>query len=197
MKNSNSNLSIIFALIIIFAVAVFFTACKGIDSSTQIKDSGKESNEIVENGKSQIKDEIIEDSGGDLMEEEQEQEAQTETNTDDSGTVTDTVEIKSISAEEVYDIIQNKEDYYILDVRTEQEYNEGYIEGASLIPVQVLESKLDLLPQDKPIIVYCRSGNRSRTAAEILVKNGFTMVYDMGGINSWIDKGFLIITIEE
>ena len=80
-----------------------------------------------------------------------------------------------------------------MDVRTEDEYNDGHIKGAILLPVQELEERLDELPVDKPIIVYCRSGNRSRNAAEILVVNGFEAVYDMGGINSWTSKGYPVI----
>ncbi len=46
---------------------------------------------------------------------------------------------------------------------------------------------------DKPIITYCRSGSRSRSAAEILINNGFTQIYDMGGISDWIAKGYPVI----
>ena len=96
---------------------------------------------------------------------------------EEPGIEIETAEIKSISAEAVYEIIQNGEDYLIVDVRTQEEYDEGHIEGALLLPVKELEDRLNELPKDKPIIVYCRSGNRSRTAAEILINNGFTKVY--------------------
>lgn len=101
-------------------------------------------------------------------------------------------QIKDISAEEVYEIISSGrvKDYIILDVRTPEEFSEGYIEGALLIPVSELEGRLNELSKDKPIITYCRSGKRSMEAAIILVKNGFTQVYDMGGINDWIAKGY-------
>ena len=102
-------------------------------------------------------------------------------------------EIKSISPEEVYEIIKNSEDYLIVDVRTKEEYDSGHIEGALLLPVQELEVRLDELLMDKPIIVYCRSGGRSRTAATILVENGFKQVYDMGGISDWTAKGYPVI----
>ena len=105
-------------------------------------------------------------------------------------------EIKPISPEEVYEIIQNKEDYFIVDVRTPEEYEGGHIEGVLLLPVQELEGRLDELSKDENIIVYCRSGSRSRAAAEMLVNNGFTRVYDMGGISSWIDRGYPV-TLEK
>ncbi|MBM3708402.1 MAG: rhodanese-like domain-containing protein [Actinobacteria bacterium] len=101
-------------------------------------------------------------------------------------------QIKDISVEEVYEIISSGriQDYIILDVRTPEEFSEGYIEGALLIPVSELEGRLNELSKDKPIIIYCRSGRRSMEAAIILVKNGFTQVYDMGGINDWIANGY-------
>ena len=105
-------------------------------------------------------------------------------------------EIISISPSEVYEIIKNDEDYIILDVRTQDEYNEGHLEKALLIPVDDLEKVVDELPENKPIIVYCRSGARSRKAAEILVENGFNQVYDMGGILGWQDEGFPVIVEE-
>ena len=105
-------------------------------------------------------------------------------------------EIKSISPEEVYEIINNGEDYLIVDVRTKEEYDSGHLGGALLLPVQELEDRLNELAIDKPIIVYCRSGVRSKTAATILVENGFKQVYDMGGINDWNAKGYPIIVEE-
>lgn len=106
--------------------------------------------------------------------------------------------IEYISAEEVSEIINSNEDYMILDVRTLDEFNQGHLEDAVHIPVSELEDRLDELPQDKPIIVYCKSGVRSNTAANILVDNGFTMVFDMGGgILDWIDKGYPVVIEEE
>ena len=103
-------------------------------------------------------------------------------------------EIKLISPEEVYEIIENGEDYLIVDVRTEEEYNTGHLKGALLLPAQELEDRLDEFPKDERIIVYCRSGNRSRTVAEILVNNGFSQIYDMGGIGDWIKEGYPVET---
>ena len=101
-------------------------------------------------------------------------------------------QINDISVDEVYEIISSgrSKDYIILDLRTPEEFSEGYIEGALLIPVSELEGRLNELSKDKPIITYCRSGRRSMDAAIILLKNGFTQVYDMGGINDWIAKGY-------
>lgn len=75
----------------------------------------------------------------------------------------------------------------LLDVRTPAENKDLRIPGSLLIPVDELPKRLSELPKDpaKPIVVYCRSGNRSATAAAILVQAGFPAVYDMGGINNW------------
>ncbi len=83
---------------------------------------------------------------------------------------------------------------FILDVRTREEYNESHINGSTLIPVQELDIRFKELPRDKKILVYCRTGSRSATASEILVKNGFTHVYNMqGGITGWKNAGYEVV----
>ncbi len=105
------------------------------------------------------------------------------------------LEVKDISVDEAYNIINSGQDYIILDVRTPDEFKEGHIEGAVLIPVLELENRLNELPKDKPIIVYCKIGGRSRNAANILVENSFTGIYNMtGGITDWVDKGYPTVT---
>ena len=131
-----------------------------------------------------------------LSTEESEKDPETEVNGETPDIEEEISGIISISPAEVYEIITNDEDYIILDVRTQDEYNEGHLEKALLIPVDKLKERLGELPKDKPIIVYCRSGARSRKAAEILVENGFSQVYDMGGILGWQEEGFPVI-IEE
>lgn len=169
MKNKNFNTFLLSILVSALLLTAAFSSCRPADNNPIEKDIPEQS------------------------ETKQDFEEQTETGSGENEAITEIAEIMPISPEEVYDIIINEKDYYILDVRTEEEYNESHIEGAVLIPVQELESMLDILPQDIPIVVYCRSGNRSRTAAEILVNNGFDMVYDMGGINDWTTKGYPII----
>ena len=93
---------------------------------------------------------------------------------------------KKISAEDAKKIIDS-EDVIILDVRTQEEYNSGHIENALLLPVNEIPLKAEatLPKKDAKILVYCRSGNRSATAAKSLIGMGYTNVYDFGGINSW------------
>jgi rhodanese-related sulfurtransferase len=98
-----------------------------------------------------------------------------------------------ISTKEVYEIMTEKKDYTILDVRTREEFDEGHLEGAVLIPVDDLETRIGEISMEKPVIVYCRSGRRSAKGADILLKNGFRPVYDMqGGIEKWVSDEYPI-----
>ena len=91
-----------------------------------------------------------------------------------------------ISAEEAKAIIDS-EDVIILDVRTQEEFDSGHIENAVLLPItEITDNAEGILPdKDAKILVYCRSGNRSATAARELIRMGYTNVYDFGGINTW------------
>lgn len=76
----------------------------------------------------------------------------------------------------------------LLDVRTEEEYNEKHIDGASLLPLDEIDiDHISQLVSDKdtPIIVYCRSGNRSKQAREKLIALGYSKVYDLGAMSNW------------
>ncbi|WP_366782089.1 rhodanese-like domain-containing protein [uncultured Clostridium sp.] len=81
----------------------------------------------------------------------------------------------------------DKGDVIILDVRTNEEYISGHIENSILIPVNEIEKEAENIIKDKEqkILVYCRSGNRSSQASKLLVKMGYTNVYDFGGIKDW------------
>ena len=75
----------------------------------------------------------------------------------------------------------------LLDVRTQEEFDEAHIDGATLLPYDSITAESVGLPTDKSatVIVYCRSGRRSAIAAETLSSLGYTHVYDLGGIQSW------------
>src|SRR5688572_30355781 len=84
----------------------------------------------------------------------------------------------------------------VLDVRTQEECDAGYIAGAKIIDIYLegFEEKVKQLPKDKEVYVYCRAGRRSMDAAKILEKNGFTKVYNLqAGINEWNDSGFPLV----
>ncbi len=80
----------------------------------------------------------------------------------------------------------------LIDVRTPEEFASGHIAGAANIPVEELGARLAEVPEGQPVIVYCRSGNRSAAAARILVDAGYAPVYDLGGIQSWVAEGLPI-----
>lgn len=92
-----------------------------------------------------------------------------------------------ITPQEAKSIMDNESDYVILDVRTLDEYNSGHIENAIVIPYDEIETKAEdiLKNKDQLILVYCRSGRRSKIAAESLVKLGYTNIKEFGGINDW------------
>jgi len=92
-----------------------------------------------------------------------------------------------ISAEDAFRMMGEADDYLLLDVRTEAEYAELRIEGAVLVPVDEIGDWADsgAVLKKRLILVYCRSGRRSATAAKALVRMGFTNVYDFGGIDKW------------
>lgn len=93
----------------------------------------------------------------------------------------------NITAEEARQIMDSREDYVILDVRTQEEYDQGHIPGAIVIPNTEIAARAEdvLTDKDQLILVYCRSGRRSKLAAEILVELGYTNIREFGGILDW------------
>ena len=92
---------------------------------------------------------------------------------------------KSISFKEAKEMIE-KSGTVLLDVRTEEEYITGHIPTSILIPLDELEYRLEEL-EDKSqnIIVYCKSGRRSKIACDILIQAGYTNIFDLGGVVDW------------
>ena len=93
----------------------------------------------------------------------------------------------NITAEEAKQIMDSEEDYIILDVRTQEEYDQGHIPGAILIPDTEIKHKAEevMMDKDQLILVYCRSGRRSKLAAEALAELGYTNIKEFGGIIDW------------
>ena len=94
---------------------------------------------------------------------------------------------RQVSSDEAAAMMASESDYLILDVRTREEYEQGHIPGAVCVPNESIGSgELSALPRkDQLILVYCRSGNRSKQASEKLVKLGYTNIVEFGGINDW------------
>lgn len=114
---------------------------------------------------------------------------------------------KNVTVEEAKKLVET-EDVFILDVRTPSEFNSSHIKGATLIPVansggsnlspdQLLDTRINEVPKNKKILVYCKSGNRSTSASKILVNAGYSQVYSMkGGINAWAGAGYPVVSSE-
>lgn len=95
--------------------------------------------------------------------------------------------IIKLSHGEAKRLMDSDDKLILVDVRTREEYEESYIDGAILIPLDELEAKATAKLPDKNsrIMVYCRSGKRSKQAAEILDRLGYNNIYDMGGLIDW------------
>lgn len=93
----------------------------------------------------------------------------------------------NITVNELNDRINAKTDIFVLDVRSPEEYvQDGHVKGSVLIPLPDLANRLAEIPKDRPIAAFCRSGNRSRVAQDLLLKSGFTNVTNVtGGIGAW------------
>ena len=94
---------------------------------------------------------------------------------------------QQITQEEAKEMMDTQE-VIILDVREQDEYDSGHIPGAVLLPVGTIneETAAGVIPdKDATVLVYCRSGNRSKTASAALAELGYTDIYEFGGINTW------------
>lgn len=94
---------------------------------------------------------------------------------------------RQISMQEAVELMHSESDYIILDVRTQAEYQSGHIPSAICIPNEtILHDDIPELPdKDQLILVYCRSGNRSKQASAKLAALGYTGVVEFGGIHAW------------
>lgn len=105
----------------------------------------------------------------------------------DDKNVGDKKTYRQVSPEEAAAMMEEETDYIILDVRTQEEYEAAHIPGAICIPNETIgtEDIPELPDKDQLILVYCRSGNRSKQASEKLAKQGYTNIVEFGGINGW------------
>jgi len=110
-------------------------------------------------------------------------------------TPSDTLQVLDVTSQEAFDLIQKNHgnpDFIILDVRTSSEFQDRHIEGALNIDVNLpsFSEELEQLDRNGTYLVYCRSGNRSRTALAIMDDLGFTRIYHLtNGITEWVDAG--------
>jgi len=97
------------------------------------------------------------------------------------------VSYRQISMDEAITMMKEEKDYIILDVRTVEEFSDKHIPGAINVPNEAIgtENVPELPDKDQLILVYCRSGNRSKQASEKLAALGYTNIVEFGGINDW------------
>lgn len=98
----------------------------------------------------------------------------------------------SISMDEAISIMEKESDYIILDVRTLEEFKEKHIPGAICVPNETIGNEgIPSLPdKNQKILVYCRSGNRSKQASQKLADMGYTNIFEFGGINDWTGETY-------
>ena len=105
---------------------------------------------------------------------------------------TDAQQVKHMSVREVHDLLAKDTNVFLLDVRTEGEFRSEHLRGAYHIPVDELEARIAEIPTSKKVIAYCRTGNRSTHAAEILQQHNISAPTMDGGIMEWQAEGFEI-----
>ena len=92
---------------------------------------------------------------------------------------------RTITASEARKVMDDYPTALILDVRTEEEFKEGHIPGAVLMPYDEIDHESLSVGKDKPILIYCRSGRRSAIAAQEFIDLGYSRIFDFGGIIDW------------
>ena len=98
----------------------------------------------------------------------------------------------TISADEAYQ--KYASGTFLLDVRTQAEWDDYHVEGTTLIPLDELPNRLSELPKDQEIVVICHSGNRSQQGRDIVLNAGFNATSMTGGLLAWYDKGYPLYT---
>ncbi len=100
---------------------------------------------------------------------------------------------KDITSVEAKALLAKNSKVFLLDVRTPQERSQGYIPGSVLIPIDTIEQRVNEVPKNRPVVVYCAVGSRSRSVAQALAGMGYAEVYNMkDGIMGWYRNGYSI-----
>jgi rhodanese-related sulfurtransferase len=100
--------------------------------------------------------------------------------------------IHQLGPAQVHEMVSKSPQPFLLDVRTPQEYKEGHIQGAELIPLDGLSVKLNRIPKNREVICICQSGSRSSVAAYQLKSLGYKVSNLRGGMESWVSAGLPI-----
>ncbi len=102
---------------------------------------------------------------------------------------------RNLSPDEAYQLMKSRgEDVFLLDVRTAGEFREVRLDGARLIPIDQLLRRMQEVPKNRPILVYCAVGSRSAQVVGYMARVGFAEVYNLyGGIYAWDKKGYPVL----
>jgi rhodanese-related sulfurtransferase len=107
-----------------------------------------------------------------------------------SGGATSTTLAREVSADQAYEMYQNG--VFVLDVRTQEEWDEYHAPDTTLIPLDQLQARINEVPRNREILVVCRSGNRSQEARDILLAAGYNATSMAGGLREWYARGYPI-----
>lgn len=101
---------------------------------------------------------------------------------------------RNVTPKEAFELVSQRDDLYLLDVRTLGEYQQARLEGARLIPIDQFVKRLAEVPKSRPILVYCAVGSRSAQVVNYLARQGYPEIYNLyGGISSWSQNGYPIL----
>ena len=101
---------------------------------------------------------------------------------------------RNVSPDEAFQLVEQRKEVFLLDVRTLGEYRQARLEGARLIPIDQLVKRISELPVDRPILVYCAVGSRSAQVVNYLARRGYPELYNLyGGIYSWAQRGLPVL----
>ncbi|MGK2905577.1 MAG: rhodanese-like domain-containing protein [Desulfuromonadales bacterium] len=106
----------------------------------------------------------------------------------------DSAVARNLSPQDAFNLVEQRSDLYLLDVRTPGEFQQARLEGAHLIPIDQFVKRLAEVPKDRPILVYCAVGSRSAQVVNYLARQGYTEIYNLyGGIYSWQQTGYPVL----
>ena len=101
---------------------------------------------------------------------------------------------RNIDSQGAFALLKQRQDIFLLDVRTPEEYQQFRLANAYLIPIDQVTRRLAELPKDRPILVYCAVGSRSSQVFNFLARRGYAEVYNLdGGIYAWAQRGYPIL----
>lgn len=98
---------------------------------------------------------------------------------------------RNVQPRDAFALLSQRQQVFLLDVRTPGEYRQAHLDGAHLIPIEQVNKRLAEIPRDRPVLVYCAVGSRSAQVYSYLARRGYPEVYNLdGGIYAWAAQGY-------